>query len=191
MQSSAWESVDVHMGIATVQDAENTLAYVSARTSAPLMSTEWSQARAAWGSLWLDQPGPNPPTTNREEFENAYGNPRSELAWNIFMGTAPFDKTFATDCLDVFQKYSLLLVCQQAILQFKDPNFDWISLYAGATVTGTQIPRQQPMYENFQQLLVEYHRRVRETASSSASSFLRIPDYLLLSVGTGIAALQA
>jgi hypothetical protein len=139
--------LDVHLHVTGVDSIERQLAWLRGETSIPLVTLEWSQAKAAAG--WLDQQAdPRFGTgTNRDVVRAAYEDPMTSAEWHAFTATAPHDDSFIPDAYAVFERNLVQLAAYGGGLQYGSPPYDLKMLFA----TKTMAPPgpNQPFHSQF------------------------------------------
>ena len=149
------DAIDVHLHTYSLNKGIQQIAYIKNRTSHPLVSTEWSQAKAATKTGWINSintvwTNPSHPFFNKTNFEvidSAYTNPISLAAWDSLIATLPYSVNFITDFYAVMDSNCFLFACYGGAFQFGNPKFDWKDLFTNK-VTPNTAPNQ-PFYNEY------------------------------------------
>lgn len=145
------EAVDVHLHVDQVPTAVAMLDWVKRRTTLPLVTMEWSQAKVA--TAWLGRPVADArfgTGTNRDFVEAAYQHHVSSQLWRAFVATSPHDPAFLGALMDALATERVQIACYGGANQYGQPLYDLDALYANATVGG-RTPNE-PFYSEFRAL---------------------------------------
>lgn len=147
LAESHFELLDIHLHATGVASIEGQLAWLRSRTTMPLASLEWSQAKAA--SSWLSQPADRRfgSGTNRKVVLDAYEHPMPVAEWRAFVSGSPHDPTFLADAFAVLEASGVRLAAYGGAWQYGTPLYDLDALYANRTV-GYDRPNQ-PFHDEF------------------------------------------
>ncbi len=139
------DAIDVHLHTVSVDMGARQIAYLKERTNMPLATTEWSQARVAFG--WLEQVNSQYGMTNRDVISNAYDQPMSPQEWQDLIATAPYTPNFIPDFYNVLNENEFVLACYGSAVQYGSPAYDWKQLKA--TKTTNPVSPNQPFYDEY------------------------------------------
>jgi len=175
------DAIDVHLHTYSLNKGIQQIAYIKNRTSHPLVSTEWSQAKAATKTGWINSintvwTNPSHPFFNKTNFEvidSAYTNPISLAAWDSLIATLPYSVNFITDFYAVMDSNCFLFACYGGAFQFGNPKFDWKDLFTNK-VTPNTAPNQ-PFYNEY----VNLTSIINSNAYSTACSVTQVGELLI------------
>lgn len=152
------ELLDVHLHVEDVAEVQSTIDFIRERSDLPLVTFEWSQARAVFD--WMKEPLNIPGVatgraTNEEFIRRAYRQPVTPEVWQAFIDSSPLDPNFVRDSFKILRDSGFVFVCYGPSIQYGDPPFDMVTLYAPKTVqsTGSGIPLNTFWFKQYQDLL--------------------------------------
>ncbi|MGB0370330.1 MAG: hypothetical protein ACPGN3_03205 [Opitutales bacterium] len=149
------ELLDVHLHVEDVEQVREIVEYMRKQSSLPFITLEWSQARGVFGWMKERVQVPGYRGTNEDFIRQAYRNPVTPDVWRTFMESSPLDPHFVRESFPILRDAGFVFVCYGPSIQYGDPPFDMVCLFAAKTVksSGGRVPRNEFWFGQYQKLV--------------------------------------
>ena len=103
-EDNGFDRQDIHLHMEDIPTLTKAVTKVTACTSVPFLTTEWSQAPIVETTGWLKEPCALNESVSNGDFLNAcYHSPVSQETWTAFVTSAPYNVTFMSDAMKFFE----------------------------------------------------------------------------------------
>lgn len=151
--------ISLHIYPGTVEEGKQTIDYYRLKTTHPLACSEFSEAKTAqttgWlnaiNTIWTSSVHPFYALSNYEVIGNAYNTPMDSSEWKLFIETAPHNANFIHEMYAYMDSSCFEYACYAGMWQYGDPNFDWSAIVVNKCVTQFHFPNN-PFFEEFTSL---------------------------------------
>lgn len=151
------DALDIHLHVTTLKELETVVDFLREKSTVPLTTTEWSQAKAAkeWLSRTVADTGKYGNVRNGDVIKKAYTNKMSRAEWERFITKVPYDPTFLGKSFAILDEAGFVHACYGGGFQFGNPLFDWKAVYVTKTVDtrgGSVLVPNKLIYEPLKRL---------------------------------------
>ncbi len=147
------DALDLHLHVASPDDAQAVIDYVRERSQVQLTCTEFSPEAAGEG--WLrksaEDPGALGNVSNSRFVQDAYADQVSQKLWDRFIASSPVPNSFHRDLFTVLSRAGFVHACYGSVYQVGSVRQDWKALYATLTVGGKSC-RSGSIWKDFNDL---------------------------------------
>lgn len=156
------DALDLHLHVASPEDAQAVIDYVRERSQVQLTCTEFSPEAA--GEAWLrksaQDPGALGNVSNSRFVQDAYADQVSQKLWDRFIASSPVPHSYPRDIFTVLSRAGFVHACYGSVYQVGSVRQDWKALYATLTVGGKSC-RSGSIWKDFNDLARELAARGR------------------------------